>query len=93
MTKRKLVLSRADFETCLNSSAIPCGSFSDKVATEMRAFSLGAFVVALEGYETNIAKKMYLVTWRCKGDNVDCLVTKAEQAGFHSKLKAIELLK
>ena len=45
--------------------------------------------MALKGYELNIAKKMYLVMWRCRGDNVNCLVNAAEMAGFHSKMKAI----
>jgi hypothetical protein len=58
----------------------------------MKAISLGAFVVALEGYEEDIAKKMYLVMWKCRGDNVNCLVTKSEMAHFENKLKALAVV-
>ena len=89
MTKRKFVLSHDDFLHCLKDGPIRCDSFSEEVGTQFQDLSLGAFVVALRGYEKNIVKKMYLVMWRGKGENVDCLVTKAEKGGFHSKLKAI----
>jgi len=89
MTKRKFIVSYDDFVTCLDSGAISCAAFSAPLAAQIRDTSLGAFVVALKGYETNIAKKMYLVMWRCRGDNVNCLVNKSEMGGFESKLKAI----
>jgi len=89
MTKRKFALSHDDFLNCLNDGRINITSFSEPVAAQFQALSLGAFVVALKGYENNIVKKMYLVMWRGKGESVDCLVTKGEKAGFHSKLKSI----
>ena len=61
MTKRKFALSHDDFLNCLNDGRINITSFSEPVAAQFQALSLGAFVVALKGYENNIVKKMYLV--------------------------------
>jgi len=89
MTKRKFIASHKDFLTALNRGAIKCDKFSEPLSTQIRELTFGAFVIALKGYENNIAKKMYLVMWRCKGDNVNCLVARPEMAGFESKMKAI----
>ena len=89
MTKRKFIVSHKDFLTALNRGAIKCDKFSEPLSTQIRELTFGAFVIALKGYENNIAKKMYLVMWRCKGDNVNCLVARPEMAGFESKMKAI----
>ena len=60
------------------------------MAKEIKPLSVGAFVVALEGYETNVVKKMFLTMWRCRGEGgtVNCLVTKIEQDGIKSKVRA-----
>ena len=47
----------------------------------------GSFVVALDGYEKDISKKMYLVMWR-KNGVVDCFVTKVEKDAMLSKMRA-----
>jgi hypothetical protein len=89
MTKRKFIISSEDFKRCLKYGAIPCDSFSEPLCSEMKALSLGAFVVALKGYENDITKKMYLVMWKCRGDNVNCLVNKIDMSAFHHKLDAL----
>jgi hypothetical protein len=90
MTKRKVVLDRSDFIKCMGQGAVPCSDFSDDVAKQIREFSLGAFAVALRGFEKNINKKLFLTMWRCKGDNVNCLVAKPELDGMRSKLDTID---
>ena len=90
MTKRKVILDRDNFIKCMAPGAIPCGDFSDEVAKQIRGFSLGAFAIALEGFEKNINKKLFLTMWRCKGDNINCLVTKTELDGMRSKLDTID---
>jgi len=90
MSKRKIIANLADFKNCINAGCIKPESFSESMAEKIKNFSIGAFVVALEGFETNVAKKMFLVMWRCRGDNgnSNCLVSKMEQDGMKSKLKA-----
>jgi len=92
MTKRKFSISAKDFQNCLKYGAIACDTFSEPLGSQMKDISLGAFVVALEGYEQDIAKKMYLVMWKCRGDNVNCLVATVEMASFENKLKALGLV-
>jgi hypothetical protein len=41
------------------------------------------------GYEDDITKKMYLVMWKCRGDNVNCLVNKVDMVAFQHKLDAL----
>jgi len=55
----------------------------------MRELSTGAFAVALEGYETDVRSKLFLTMWKCRHDNVNCLVARAELDGFQNKLKAL----
>lgn len=88
MTRRKFIISTEDFKNCLKYGAIPCDSFSEPLSSQMKALSLGAFTVALFGYENDISKKMYLVMWKCRGDNVNCLVNKIDMAAFQHKLEA-----
>eukprot|EP00555_Chaetoceros_dichaeta_P009464 CAMPEP_0198265676 /NCGR_PEP_ID=MMETSP1447-20131203/23993_1 /TAXON_ID=420782 /ORGANISM="Chaetoceros dichaeta, Strain CCMP1751" /LENGTH=465 /DNA_ID=CAMNT_0043955295 /DNA_START=1 /DNA_END=1398 /DNA_ORIENTATION=+ len=90
MSKRKIIANLADFNACLNIGYIKAESFSDGMAQKVKEFSTGAFVVALEGFETNTVKKMFLVMWRCRGENgtSNCLVAKMEQEGMKSKLRA-----
>jgi len=89
MTKRKFIVSSEDFKRCLKYGAIPCDSFSEPLCSQMKALSLGAFVVALVGYEDDITKKMYLVMWKCRGDNINCLVNKLDMVAFHNKLDVL----
>lgn len=90
MTKRKLVVDHDDFLRCLGGpNMIKCESFSQQLATDIRSLSGGAFAVVLRGHEQNIAKKMFLTMWRCRGDNVNCLVKQFEQDGMRTKLKAL----
>ncbi len=89
MTKRKYIVSYDDFSVALRHGAIKCNEFSEPLATQIKELSFGAFVFALKGYENNVAKKMYIVLWRCKGECINCLVSQAEILGFESKLKAL----
>ena len=89
MSKRMLVVDIVDFTKCIGSGAIKCETFSEGFAKDVRELAVGAFVVALRGYETNVRKKMFLTMWRCRGDNVNCLVSKMELDGLKSKLKTV----
>jgi 16S rRNA C967 or C1407 C5-methylase (RsmB/RsmF family) len=93
MTKRKLIANIDDFSNCLTSGIQKCSTerFSEDFAKELSLLSTGSFVICLKGYEENVAKKMFAVMWKCRGNNMNCLVTKAEIDGMHSKLNAIRL--
>ncbi len=91
MTKRKFVVSFDDFSKCIGEGAIKIEIFSDSFGKKIRDLSTGAFAVALEGYETNIHSKLFLTMWKCRGDNVNCLVARNELDGFHNKLKALNI--
>ena len=92
MTKRVFVVDARDFCICNNAGGIWIGNFSETFQEQLRALSQGSFVVALEGFENDIAKKMFMVMWRCRGDALNCLVSKGEQQGIESKLRALGLL-
>lgn len=87
MTKRKAIADQSDFQKCLSTDGIGIDQFSEVFAESLRGFALGAFVVALKGYEADIEKKMFLIMWKNRGETVNCFVTKAEQEGIKSKLK------
>ena len=87
MTKRVVVAEPEDFVRCLGPGGIRLSSFSAEFAEEVRALSIGSFVVALKGYERNVSQKMFIVMWRCRGDAMNCLVAKAEMDGMFSKLR------
>ena len=89
MTKRKLIVNENDFEQCLAPGSIPVCNFSEETAKDIRALSVGSFVVALNGFENNVRKKMFVTLWRCRGDVINCLVNKHDMQGLKSKLKAI----
>mmetsp|Transcript_18670 Transcript_18670/g.21229 ORF Transcript_18670/g.21229 Transcript_18670/m.21229 type:complete len:83 (+) Transcript_18670:1970-2218(+) len=82
MTKRCYVISCDNFIKCLGEGAIKIEIFSEELATQMRTLSVGAFAVALEGYERNVTKKFFITLWICRGDHANCLFTNAELAGF-----------
>mmetsp|Transcript_21599 Transcript_21599/g.24954 ORF Transcript_21599/g.24954 Transcript_21599/m.24954 type:complete len:87 (+) Transcript_21599:340-600(+) len=67
---------------CLGEGAITIEISNEELATQMCALSVGVFVVALEGYDRNVMKKIFITLWICRGDHVNCLVTNAELAGF-----------
>lgn len=89
MSKRKFIISADDFSKCIGEGAISIEIFSEGLREEMRELSEGAFAVALQGYENNPSKKFFFTMWKCRGDNVNCLVARAELDGFRSKLDAI----
>jgi hypothetical protein len=89
MTKRKIIVDCDAFELCLAPGSISIGNFSDKIANEIRALSVGSFVVALKGFEINKRKKMFVTLWRCRGDVINCLVNKHDMEGLKSKLNAV----
>ena len=86
----KIILGLADFKACLSTEYINPSNFSPAVAKQYSELSSGAFVVALKGFETNVAKKMFLTMWRCRDEKgtVMCLVAKVELEGMRSKLRA-----
>jgi 16S rRNA C967 or C1407 C5-methylase (RsmB/RsmF family) len=90
MNKRKLLASFSDFETCLKTDTVDIKEFSEGFGEEIRALSMGSFVVCLKGYENDYIKKLMLVMWRCRSDSVKFLVTQAEIDGMRSKLRAIK---
>ena len=88
MTKRIFVVSMDDFHCCLKTGGyIPFDNFSKSFQKVLEELDPGSFVVALNGYENDISKKMYLVMWR-KNGVVDCFVTKVEKDAMLSKMRA-----
>ena len=89
MSKRKYVITHDDFVKCIGEGAISIDIFSKSFGDEIRKLSIGAFAVALKGYESNPTTKFFLTMWKCRGDNVNCLVARAELAGFKSKMDSL----
>lgn len=89
MTKRKIGVSLVDFEKCLETESIPLESFSDEFASSARSLSMGSFAVYLNGFENDYIKKLVVVMWRCRGDALNCLVSKAELDGMKSKVRSV----
>ncbi len=90
MTKRNFILSHDDFSKCIGEGAIKLEIFSKGFAEEASKLSVGAFAVALQGYENNTSKKLFLAMWKCRGEHVNCLVTRSELDGFQNRLKALK---
>ncbi|KAG7364279.1 NOL1/NOP2/sun family RNA methylase [Nitzschia inconspicua] len=90
MSKRKIVAGIDDFETCLKSGTVEIKNFTEEFQKQVRALSMGSFVVSLQGYEDDYIKKLVLVMWRCRSDAVKFLVTQAEVDGMRSKMRAIK---
>uniref|UniRef100_A0A7S4JKA6 SAM-dependent MTase RsmB/NOP-type domain-containing protein n=1 Tax=Odontella aurita TaxID=265563 RepID=A0A7S4JKA6_9STRA len=86
---RLVSVSPEDFNKCISTGNLKLETFSTKFAERVRAFDQGSFAVALEGYEKNVAAKMFLVMWRCRSDATNCLVGKMEMDGMRSKLRAL----
>jgi hypothetical protein len=91
MTKRKVIAGLDDFSKCLQAGNVQISSFSESFAEEVRAISLGSFVVCLKGYENDYLKKMVLVVWRCRSDAINTMANQAELDGMKSKLRSIAL--
>ena len=89
MTKRKIGLDLEDFQKCLQEKPIPIESMSDEFKEAVRPLSMGSFVAYLKGFENDYIKKFMIVLWRCRGDNVNCLVSKAELNGMRSKVRSV----
>jgi len=89
ITKRVHVAKMDDFVACIASGGIMFDKFTEKFAAELKPLEPGSFVVALEGYEKDWVKKMFLVMWRCRGDALNCLVAKVEMDAILSKLRAV----
>ena len=89
MTKRKVIAGLDDFNKCLQAGNVQIGSFSESFAEEVRAITLGSFVVCLKGYENDYLKKMVLVVWRCRSDAINTMANQAELDGMKSKLRSI----
>ncbi|KAI2502565.1 16S rRNA methyltransferase RsmB/F [Fragilaria crotonensis] len=89
MKNRKFVVSTKDFLTCFSQATIKIEALSPDLAEEIRNIAVGSFMVALEGYEHDSSKKLMMVMWRCRGDNINCLVCKIERDGMRSKMRAI----
>lgn len=87
MTKRVVVADPEDYVRCLGPGGIRLSKFSPEFAEAVRALTIGSFVVALRGYERNVSEKMFIVMWRCRGDAMNCLVSKPEMDGMFSKLR------
>lgn len=88
MTKRKIVANLEDFKLCLDPKNILLPVFSEEFAAQAKALSVGSFVVQLKGHEDDYIRKLVLSMWRCRGENVNCLVTQAEIDGMKSKLRS-----
>ena len=89
MTKRLISTSMDDFHACIRTGLMNFDIFSEAFQKNIRALEPGSFVVALEGYEKDILKKMFLVMWRCHGEKLDCLVAKVEMDAIVVKMRAL----
>jgi hypothetical protein len=89
MTKRIIVAKASDFVRCIGPGSIRISHSSTEFADAVKVLSSGSFVVALEGYERNVAAKMFLVMWKCRGEAMNCLVNKSEMDGMKSKLRGL----
>mmetsp|Transcript_29745 Transcript_29745/g.44248 ORF Transcript_29745/g.44248 Transcript_29745/m.44248 type:complete len:976 (-) Transcript_29745:253-3180(-) len=89
MEKRKVIANFNDFSNCIETGAIKLENFCDDFKKQVLPLSFGSFLVALKGYENDVAKKMFLVMWKCRGENMNCLVSKIEMGGMKSKLRAL----
>jgi 16S rRNA methyltransferase RsmB/F len=89
MKNRKFVISTKDFIKCFSKATIPISALSAELADQIRKIAVGSFMVALEGYDQDTSKKLMMVMWRCRGDNINCLVCKIERDGMRSKMRAV----
>jgi len=89
MTKRIINANMEDFYACIKEGFLPFDGFSESFHKQLDELSPGAFVVALEGYEKDISKKMFLVMWRRTNKMINCFVAKVEMEAIVSKMRAL----
>lgn len=89
MTKRILSANMDDFCACIKLGFTPFDSFSEKLQEGLKELTPGSFIVTLEGYEKDVAKKMYLTMWRRTNNCVNCFVAKIEMEAMLSKMRAL----
>ncbi|CAB9527590.1 Multisite-specific tRNA:(cytosine-C(5))-methyltransferase trm4a [Seminavis robusta] len=93
MTKRKVVVSLDDFKLCMTGEGnimVKISDFSEEFSTVLTELPIGPFVVLLKGYETDYARKLLMVMWRCRGTNVNCLVSKVDLEAMRTKLRDVK---
>lgn len=88
MTKRVYIASSDDFYKCCAKGFMEFNIFSQKFQDELKDIGNGSFVVALEGHENDLSKKMLLVMWK-RNNALECFVSKVEMDGMISKLRAL----
>jgi len=88
MTKRLISADMDDFYSCIKDGFLNLNTFSDSFKKSIEELEPGSFVVALKGYEKDVAKKMYLSMWR-RPNCVNCFVAKVEMEGLISKMRAL----
>jgi 16S rRNA C967 or C1407 C5-methylase (RsmB/RsmF family) len=89
VTKRILSANMDDFFACVKEGFINFDKFSEPFQKELEKLEVGSFIVTLEGYEKDVAKKMYLSMWRRPSKTVNCFVTKVEMEAILSKMRAL----
>ena len=88
MTKRLISAEMDDFYACINDGFLNLDTFSESFQNSVKELSPGSFVVALKGYEKDVAKKMYLSMWR-RPNCINCFVAKVEMEALTSKMRAL----
>jgi hypothetical protein len=88
MTKRLLVVNGDDFYKCIAPGFIEFNIFSQTFQDEINKLEPGSFVIALEGHDHDVGKKMFLVMWR-RQTVLECFVAKVEMDGIKSRLRAL----
>lgn len=79
MTKRKISVSRNDFQRCLIQQAVPISHFAPPVQDFLRPLDVGSVVMVLEDERLpEDAELLAMVIWRCRGDTTKALVTKVD---------------
>ncbi|GKZ00445.1 hypothetical protein MPSEU_000997100 [Mayamaea pseudoterrestris] len=91
MSKRKFVVSREDFDICLNQKETThLSAFSSNFHDEMKELTTGSFIIILDGFAERHGEKMILAMWKCRGDSVDGMVAKVEKDIMKTKLAALD---
>ena len=88
MTKRLIIADMDDFYACIKEGFLKLDIFSEPFKKSVEELEPGSFVVALKGYEKDVAKKMYLSMWR-RPNCVNCFVAKVEMEALTSKMRAL----
>jgi hypothetical protein len=89
MTKRLVTADMDDFTACIKDGFLELDTFSEPFQKSVEELEPGSFVIALKGYEKDVAKKMYLSMWRRPNKCINCFVAKVEMEALISKIRAI----